>query len=128
MGNCGSNQDEFTNQVKRIESKLKEIKKCKESILNLDFNKIEKIQKDMDRMQKLKNEADQDLKSLENYLKNEKTNKPNIDYSKKEIKLNELKLEYKGLEEIKEEDALKALEKGIDGFGKEINKLKEKEN
>ncbi len=126
MGNCGSNNDEFNTSAKRIEGKLKEIKKCKESILNMDFNKIEKIQKDMDRMQKLKNEVDQDLKLLESNLKNEKTNKPNADFTSKEKKLNDLKNELKSLEEIKEEDALKALEKGVDGLGKEINKLKEK--
>lgn len=125
MGNCGSTQDEFNNSSKRIEVKLKEIKKCKEAILNMDFNKIEKIQKDMDKMQKLKNEVDQDLKSLEGILKHEKSNKPNGDFSNKENKLNDLKKEFRALEEIKEEDALKALEKGIDGLGKEINKLKE---
>lgn len=128
MGNCGSNTDEFINVSKGVEGKLKEIKKCKEAILNMDFNKIDKIQKDMDRMQKLKNEVDHDIKSLENILIQQKSNKPTADYTSKDNKLSSLKSEFKSIEEIKEEDALKALDKGIDGLGKEINKLKDKKD
>ena len=107
---CLGIKSEFDIKSKELAQKLKEMRKCKELILTVDFTKVSKIQENITKMQLIKDDIRPRLIELENIIEKLKKVRKQDNYEDKEAILEKYNSEFNELDEIRQEDALEIIE------------------